>query len=126
MRTKSLSSTMGLTEGYRTTTASQITSGTSPASNIFSNFHWLIHWQPNTNAQCAKSSNDLAVSLPSLSKQKTENEIVVSHSTTIATGKSNAMAFKLVRRQSTCFNGVSACDHAQNWGCHAAFVTVVS
>src|SRR6266436_6599635 len=110
MRIKSLASTMVLTEGYKTTTASQITSGILPVSNIFSNSPWLIHWQPNTNAPYAKSSNDLAKSLPSSSNRKMENEIVVSHSTTIATGESNAMAFKLVRRQSICSNGVSACD----------------
>ncbi len=74
----------------------------------------------------AKSSNALAKSLPSSSKQKMENETAVSHSTTTATGKSNATAFKPVRRQSICSDGASVCDHAQNWECHAASVAVQS
>ena len=126
MQIRSFSSTMASIEGYKTTTALRTTSHNLPVSNMFSNSHLLIHWQPNTNAQCAKSSNDSVKSLPSSSKPRMENVIAVSHSTTTATGKSNATAFKSAMRQSIYSDGASVCDHAQNWECHAAFVGVLS
>src|SRR5438067_3430152 len=126
MQIRSFSSTMASIEGYKTTTALRTTSHNLPVSNMFSNSHLLIHWQRNTNAPYAKSSNDSAKSLPSSSKPKMENETAVSRFTTTATGKSNATAFKLVTRQSIYSDGASVCDHAQNWECHAAFVAVQS